>query len=123
LTGSGIETAAHARHDGRLTMMFCSFTAKPMILRLYGRARVVRPADADWEAWLARFTPMPGQRQIIVMSIESAQTSCGYGVPRYDFRAQRDTLCDLWEKLGPEATAYYAAENNQQSIDGLPVTA
>src|SRR5690349_16196797 len=61
LTGSGNETAAHLRHDGRITVMFCSFAVKPIILRLYGTARVIRPRDPQWQQAVASFDPMPGQ--------------------------------------------------------------
>src|SRR5438046_815846 len=84
LTGSGAETTAHILHDGRLTMMFCSFAEKPLILRLYGKGEVIRPGDGKWDDLITKFTPMPGQRQIIVLHIESGMTSCGFGVPRMD---------------------------------------
>ena len=120
LTGSGNEAAAHLLENGRMTIMFCSFDAQPMILRLYGRGRLVRPRDADWPELLARFTPMPGQRQIVVLHIESVQTSCGFGVPRFDFAEQRPTLINWSEKQGPEKLEQYWREKNQVSIDGLP---
>src|SRR3954454_12645875 len=82
LTGSGAETAAHVRADGRLTIMFCSFGDKPLILRLYGRGEVVRPTDAAWTDLIPHFEQFLSQRQIVVLHIESLQTSCGFGVPR-----------------------------------------
>ena len=120
LTGSGIETAAHVADNGRLTIMFCSFDHKPLILRLYGTGRAVRPGDAGWEALYAQFDPVPGERQVIVLAIESAQTSCGFGVPLYEFVGHRETLLSYAEKLGPEKLAEYRREKNRQSIDGLP---
>lgn len=121
LTGSGNETAAHIQHDGRLTMMFCSFTAKPVIMRLFGHGRVVRPGDTDWDALLAHFTPTPGMRQIIVLDVDEGQTSCGYAVPRYEFVEERQTLRKWAEKKGDEILAEYQAANNTVSIDGLPI--
>ena len=120
LTGSGNETAAHLRADGRLTLMFCSFDAQPLILRLYGRGRVVRPRDADWPALLQHFNPLPGARQIIVLTLEGAQTSCGYGVPRYQLIGERETLRRWAENKGPQGIADYWRDKNQVSIDGLP---
>src|SRR5262245_57489944 len=94
MTGSGNETAAHVKHDGRLTMMFCSFGEKPLILRLYGRGEVVRQGDGRWDDLMARFTPAMGQRQIIVLHVESVQTSCGFGVPRMQLIDNRTDLAD-----------------------------
>ena len=119
LTGSGNETAAHLKHDGRMTMIFCSFDADPLILRLYGQGRVVRRQDADWAKWRAHFPALPGERQIIVLVIESVQTSCGYAVPQYDYRGERDTLMRWAEKKGTLGLLEYWREKNQTSIDGL----
>lgn len=120
LTGSGSEAAAHLLENGRMTIMFCSFAAQPMILRLYGHGRVIRPRDPDWAEWLARFEPLPGQRQIVVLTVESVQTSCGFAVPRFDFREQRSTLLDWSEKKGAEGLEQYWRDKNQVSLDGLP---
>jgi hypothetical protein len=120
LTGSGNETAAHLKHDGRLTMMWCSFDADPLILRLYGKGRVVRRQDAGWAELRQRFAPLPGERQIIVLDIEAVQTSCGYAVPMYAYSGERDTLARWAEKKGPVGLLEYWREKNQVSIDGLP---
>lgn len=120
LTGSGNETAAHMKHDGRLTLMWCSFDADPLILRLYGRGRVVRRQDADWAALRRHFPDLPGERQIIVLDIDSVQTSCGYAVPQYTYAGERDTLARWAEKKGPTGLIDYWREKNQVSIDGLP---
>lgn len=119
LTGSGNETAAHLKHDGRMTMMFCSFASDPLILRLYGRGRVVRRQDADWAEWRAHFPALPGERQIIVLDIESVQTSCGYAVPQFEYGGERDTLMRWAEKKGTLGLLEYWREKNQTSIDGL----
>ena len=120
VTGSGNETAAHLHADGRITLMFCSFDTQPLILRLYGRGRVLRPGDGEWSAFSRHFPLLPGARQIMAVTVESAQTSCGYGVPLYDYEGERDTLLRWAEKKGPQGLADYWREKNQTSIDGLP---
>ena len=120
LTGSGNETAAHLGQNGRMTMMFCSFSEKPLILRLYGRGRAVHPRDEEWSKLYPLFEPLPGARQIIVLDIESAQTSCGHGVPRYEFKAHRDLLPRSAEQMGPDGVEAYRQKHNLVSIDGLP---
>jgi hypothetical protein len=122
LTGSGNETAAHILMDGRLTIMFCSFGEKPLILRLYGQGRVIRPDQDEWSKWSNRFPHYPGERQIILLQIESLQTSCGFGVPRLETIAQRTLLIDWAAQKGPEAVAEYQRKKNSSSIDGLPTS-
>ena len=121
LTGSGIETAAHLQHDGRITIMMCSFEQKPNILRLYGRGRFVRPPDTEWDSLMDNFETIRGQRQIIVVDVESTQDSCGFAVPRYQFIEPRDTLVRKRETETDEAIAAKIAANTK-SIDGLPVS-
>lgn len=120
LTGSGNETAAHLWHDGRMTLMWCSFDADPMILRVYGRGRTVRRQDTEWAELRRHFADLPGERQIIVLDVESVQTSCGYAVPRYTYAGERDTLARWAEKKGPLGLLDYWREKNRLSIDGLP---
>ena len=120
LTGSGNETAAHTRENGRLTIMFCSFDEKPLILRLYGRGEAIRPGDAEWDRLMKHFDHLPGTRQIIRMKISSVQASCGFGVPRYDYRGERETLIQWAEKKGEEVMREIHREQNAMSIDGLP---
>ncbi|NJL83421.1 MAG: pyridoxamine 5'-phosphate oxidase family protein [Chloroflexaceae bacterium] len=120
LTGSGIETAAHLQENSRITLMFCSFGEDPLILRLYGQGRVIRPRDPDWAHWHAHFSSWPGERQIIAVSLDSVQTSCGYGVPLYEFKQERDKLIAWAKRKGPTAIADYWQQKNQTSIDGLP---
>jgi hypothetical protein len=119
LTGSGNETAAHLKHDGRMTMMWCSFDADPLILRLYGRGRAVRRQDAEWSDLRRHFAPLPGERQIIALDIETVQTSCGYAVPMYTYAGERDTLARWADKKGAPGLLDYWREKNQVSIDGL----
>ena len=120
LTGSGNETAAHLAADGRMTMMMCSFTESPLILRLYGRGRVVRPGDAEWGALRPHFPALPGERQIVVLDLESMQTSCGFAVPVYELKEERQMLVEWTLKKGDDGIREYRREKNQVSIDGLP---
>lgn len=120
LTGSGNETAAHIMENGRLTIMFCSFSEQPLILRLYGRGKVVQPKDEAWQRFHSHFRSMFGERQIIVLHVESAQTSCGFGVPVYELKEERPTLTEWTIKKGEEGIKEYWKAKNQISIDGLP---
>jgi hypothetical protein len=119
LTGSGSETSAHIRVDGRITIMFCSFSDKPLILRLYGRGEVVRENDSQWRDLIQHFTQLPGQRQIIVLHIESVQTSCGFAVPKMQLLEPRNMLIEWAEKKGDGGLSDYRAKKNRRSIDGL----
>lgn len=119
-TGSGNETAAHLLDAPRMTLMFCSFVREPWILRLYGTARAVHATDAEWAALLGLFPPMLGSRNIFVLDIDLVQTSCGYGVPLYEFTGQRDLMRSWADKKGPDGLIDYQAEHNQASIDGFP---
>ena len=118
-TGSGNETAAHLAMVNRMTIMMCAFEGKPWILRLYGTARTIQPGDPDWEELLDLFVPFPGARQVFDMTVDSAQTSCGFGVPFYDYVGQRELLPMWAEKRGPEGTIAYQDKNNAVSLDGL----
>ncbi|MBD2328340.1 pyridoxamine 5'-phosphate oxidase family protein [Alkalinema sp. FACHB-956] len=120
VTGSGNETSAHLIENGRMTIMFCSFTEKPWILRLYGTGQVVRPRDAHWPRLMEHFPTVPGTRQIIQLTIESVQTSCGMGVPLYEYQGERQSLIHWAEKKGTEGLHQYWTEKNQRTIDGLP---
>lgn len=120
LTGSGNETAAHLAENGRLTIMFCSFSNQPLILRLYGTGRVVSKTDEDWETLHAHFDSIVGERQIIVLNIESLQTSCGYAVPVFELKEERQKLVEWSERKGEEGLRDYRRTKNQASIDGLP---
>src|SRR3954462_15112381 len=87
LTGSGIETGAHVRENGRITLMFCAFEGRPLIVRLYGRGRVVQPGDPEWDGLVAHFPGLPGARTVVVVDVERIADSCGYAVPVYEFKA------------------------------------
>jgi len=120
LTGSGNETAAHLLDTNRMTVMFCSFDRKPLILRLYGTATEVQPDQAEWSDLSAHFPDLPGARQIFDMAVESVQTSCGYAVPRMTFDDERELLSTWAHKKGSDGVAAYHQEKNVVSIDGLP---
>ena len=120
LTGSGNETAAHLQENGRLTIMFCSFSEKPLILRLYGQGKVIHSRNQEWQEFYSFFNSLPGERQIIVLQVESVQTSCGFGVPMYEFKKQREDLLEWADKKGEEGIREYWQDKNLTSIDGLP---
>ena len=103
-----------------MTVMFCSFTEQPLILRIYGRGRVVRPGDAEWSELRPHFTELPGERQIVLLDVESAQTSCGFAVPVYELKEERQMLVEWSLKKGEDGIREYRREKNQVSIDGLP---
>jgi len=117
LTGSGNETAAHLLKNDRMTIMFCAFEMKPLILRLYGHAKIYHQRDEEYKEHINQFPEIPGARQIIVMDIDLVQTSCGFAVPLMDFKAERSVLKDWAQKKGPEQIEKYWEEKNAKSID------
>ncbi len=119
LTGSGNETSAHLQENGRITFMFCAFEEPPCILRLYGQGKTILQSSPDWNSLYSLFLPMPGTRQIIVADIEKIQTSCGFGVPLYEYRGQRQTLVNWASKKGEEGVREFQQQRNLVSIDGL----
>lgn len=120
LTGSGVETIAHVRQNGRITLMFCAFSGPPKILRLYGRGEAILPEDEGFADLSALFSKQLGVRAVIRVRIERVATSCGYAVPRFEYKEERDVLTDWCEKKGPEGIERYKREKNEESIDGLP---
>ena len=120
LTGSGIETVAHLRENGRITIMFCAFDGKPNIVRLYGRGEVLAIGEPDADALLPRFGSYPGARSVIRVHVDRVSTSCGYGVPRLTYDGERDQLTTWAERRGPDGLVGYREEKNAVSIDGLP---
>lgn len=119
LTGSGNETSAHLEENGRITLMFCALEGAAKIVRLYGRGRTVLPGGDGWEELTAQFEMLSGARQIIVVEIERAQTSCGWGVPLYEYRGERDELEAWAERKGAEGLEAYWRTKNTASIDGI----
>jgi len=119
LTGSGIETVAHLRENGRITIMFCAFEGRPLIVRLQGRGRVVEPGDADWDGLIEQFRDYPGVRSVVIVDVERVSSSCGFAVPLYEYQGERKQLIEYAEKKGPEGLRKYRAQKNRRSIDGL----
>jgi hypothetical protein len=120
LTGSGIETIAHLRDNGRITLMFCAFEGPPRILRLYGTGTVAPAGTDGFDELAARFPELPGRRAIITVACERISTSCGYAVPRMALEGDRDTLLTWADRRGPDGIEAYWSEKNAASIDGLP---
>ena len=119
LTGSGIETVAHLRENGRMTIMFCAFEGPPLILRLYGRGRVVERGDAAWKELVAGFPRQPGERSVVILEIARIADSCGFAVPVYEYCRERTQLTDYARRKGATGLEQYKAEKNRKSIDGL----
>ena len=120
LTGSGNETAAHLLESNRITVMFCAVEGTPMILRLYGQATVFHPRDSQWNTFVPLLPPIIGARQFIAMEIDLVQTSCGMGVPYFDYVEDRQLLKDWAEKKGDAGLQQYWSDKNQASLDGKP---
>ena len=123
LTGSGNETAAHLLADGRLTLMCCAFEGPPMILRLYGKGRVIAWRSQEYDRLLAEHfgaKETPGARQMIWLDVDGVQTSCGMNVPLFDYSGERDQLIRWAEKQGEAGLEEYRSKKNRQSIDGFP---
>ena len=120
LTGSGNETAGHLLQLNRMTLMWCSFALKPMILRTYGSARTLHPRDTGWAELSSCFPAVDGVRQIFDMRIETVQASCGYAVPFFDYQGHRDTLEKWAANKGPEGIRRHWEDRNQSTLDGAP---
>ena len=127
LTGSGAETIAHVRQNGRITLMFCSFGRAPKILRIYGTGQIVLPGDRDWPELAARFPAAAGQgtgrgnqRAIVVVHAERIADSCGYAVPEMELTRERDLLSQWSEQRSADDLAAYRVKYNAVSVDGLP---
>ncbi len=118
--GSGVETIAHLRENGRIVMMFCAFQGAPKILRLHGHGRPVEPHEAEFASLQAHFPIYEGTRAIIVVEVSRISDSCGYGVPLLQHQADRSELPAWCRKRGTEGLKIYRQEKNRQSIDGLP---
>lgn len=119
LTGSGIETVAHVKENGRVVLMFCAFQGAPRILRLHGRGRVVEAGDAEFSETRAKFPDHDGVRSIIVVELTDINDSCGFGVPLFRYEGQREQHGAWARKLGPEGITTYQQKNNRRSLDGL----
>jgi hypothetical protein len=119
-TGSGVETIAHLRENGRICLMFASFDRRPRIVRLHGSGTVALPGDLAYEEVATRHPAHPSTRAVIIVNVRRVSDSCGYGMPVMELAGERDLLRLTAEKKGPEGMATYWATNNTTSIDGLP---
>ena len=120
LTGSGAETLAHIRENQRVTFMFCAFDGLPNIVRLHGRGRIVTPQQPEWPTLRALYPDYPGARAIIRAQLLRISDSCGYAVPRYDYREDRDVLLRWADNKGEDGVRAYQQQNNLRSLDDLP---
>lgn len=120
LGGSGIETVAHLKENGRIVIMMCAFEGPPMIYRFYGQGTVIEPHADEFAELLSQFPEQPACRNIIRIDIEKIVDSCGYGVPFYDFKEQRPSLVNYFENQAEEDIIKYRRERNSTSLDGMP---
>lgn len=120
LTGSGIETVAHVRENERISFLFCAFEGAPRTLRLYGRARALLVDTPEFDALRPHFSETPGARAIVHVDVTRIADSCGWGVPLYDYKGQRDQLVRFTEQIGPEKLDELQVKGNARSLDGLP---
>jgi len=118
--GSGIETVAHLKDNGRITVMMCAFEGPPMIYRFYGTGIAIEPHENGFASLLEQFAPLPTVRNIIHIKIDKIIDSCGYGVPMYEFRKQRDSLPNYFNNQSEEDILEYRRTRNARSLDGLP---
>lgn len=120
LTGSGIETIAHLQENKRIVIMFCAFDGPPKIVRLHGTGEVVTPEHPDFETLSAHFPQRLGVRAYIRITTTRISDSCGYAVPLYQFKKDRDVLDKYAEAKGEDGLKEYRDKKNAQSIDGIP---
>lgn len=121
LTGSGVETVAHLRDNGRITLMFCAFDGPPDVVRLQGRGEVVLPEDPAYDGLLAAFRVRPpGIRSVVRVRLDRVSSACGFAVPLMDHREDRTLLSSWAQRRGPAALEDYRAQKNARSVDGLP---
>lgn len=120
LSGSGIETLAHLKENGRMVIMFCAFDGRPNIVRLHGTGTAIEKGHPEWEALLPLFPKLPATRAIIRLHAHRISDSCGFSVPFYDFAGERDQLIRYSEKISDEKLREKQMANNSKSLDGLP---
>jgi hypothetical protein len=118
--GSGVETIAHLKENGRIVLMFCEFQGPPNIFRLYGHGRVIEPHQAEFAALAGSFPAHESLRSIIVVELTRVTDSCGYGVPLFKYEGEREQLQAWARNRGPERLKAYREEKNRRSVDGLP---
>ncbi len=118
-TGSGVETIAHLKENGRIVLMFCAFQGPPNILRLHGRGRTVELHEPEFNTLQAHFQVYESTRSIIVIELTRIANSCGYGVPLLKYEGERSQMAAWASKQGPDGLKAYRQEKNSRSIDGL----
>jgi len=118
--GSGIETLAHVKENGRIVVMFCAFEGPPKIVRLHGLGEAIEPSHKDFQQLCSQFPEYPGLRCFIRIRCDRISDSCGFGVPLYDYVGQRSQLIDWAVSKGVEGVAKYQMKENARSLDGLP---
>ena len=118
--GSGVETIAHLKENGRIVLMFCAFQGPPNIFRLYGHGRVIEPHEPEFAALAKSFPDHENARSIIVVELTRVTDSCGYGAPLFKYEGEREQLQAWARNRGPERLKAYREEKNRRSIDGLP---
>ncbi len=119
-TGSGVETIAHLRENGRICLMFVSYDVRPRIVRLHGTGSVLLPGETGFDEVVARHPANPSTRAVIAVDVSRISDSCGWGVPVMDVREERELIRLQAEKKGPDGMADYRRQKNAVSIDGLP---
>ena len=119
-TGSGAETIAHLRENGRIVILFCAFEGPPKIVRFHGKGEVIEPDHPDFASLIGLFDPNPGLRSIIRIAVDRISDSCGFGVPLMRFESDRRQLPSWMEKKGEEGLERYKQQKNAVSIDGIP---
>jgi hypothetical protein len=118
--GSGVETIAHLKENGRIILMFCAFQGPPNVLRLYGHGRAVETHEPEFANLVAHFPDYENPRSIILVEVTRVTDSCGYGVPLFKYEGEREQLAAWARKKGLEGLKAYRQEKNRRSVDGLP---
>lgn len=118
--GSGVETIAHLKENGRIVIMMCAFDGPPKIFRFYGNGSVVEPHDDRFADLLTHFPKLPSTRNIIEVSVERIIDSCGFGVPLYEFQKHRESFDNYYGSKTDEEIAAYRQDRNATSLEGLP---
>ena len=119
LTGSGVETIAHLRDNGRITLMACAFEGNPRISRIYGRGAVHPAGSPEFDVLAPQFPDLPGRRSIIDVAIDRVTTSCGFAVPLMELVDDRERLIEWAKTKGDDGIVEYWGQKNALSIDGL----
>jgi hypothetical protein len=118
--GSGVETIAHLKENGRIVLMLCAFQGPPRIVRFHGRGDVLEPQHPEFATLRALFSPEPAGRAIIRIAVNRIADSCGHGVPLYQFDAHRTQIPAWAQRKGADGIRQYMSDKNRVSLDDLP---